>query len=107
MPISPGNRSNPELAEALTAFHQCLWEQSIASSIRQLSRNPLHSRLATLAKWFTLKEQLRAQIAVQMFNAFNHPNFGIPNAGVGSPTMGLASSTQGARQMQGVLKVTF
>jgi hypothetical protein len=61
----------------------------------------------TLAKWFTLKEQLRAQIAVQMFNAFNHPNFGIPNAGVGSPTMGLASSTQGARQMQGVLKVTF
>ncbi len=33
-----------------------------------------------IQKWFTLKERLRLQIAVQMFNAFNHPNFGIPNA---------------------------
>jgi len=61
----------------------------------------------TFGKWFSIKETLRAQIAVQMFNAFNHPNFGIPNAGVGSPTMGLSSSTQGARQMQGVLKITY
>ena len=43
----------------------------------------------------------------QMFNAFNHANFGIPNASVGSPNMGLSSSTQGARQMQGVLKITY
>ena len=61
----------------------------------------------TLAKWFDLKERLRLQIGVQMFNAFNHPNFDIPNSGVGSPTMGLSSSTQGARQMQGVLKLTY
>jgi hypothetical protein len=61
----------------------------------------------TFAKWFSLKERLRFQIGVQMFNAFNHPNFGIPNAGVGSPNMGLSSSTQGARQMQGVLKLTY
>jgi hypothetical protein len=47
------------------------------------------------------------QVGVQMFNAFNHPNFGIPNSGVGSPTMGLASSTQGAREMQGVVKITY
>jgi len=61
----------------------------------------------TLGKWFSFTEKLRAQIAVQMFNTFNHPNFGIPSAGVGSPTMGLSSSTQGARQMQGVLKITY
>lgn len=61
----------------------------------------------TFAKWFDLKERLRFQLGVQMFNAFNHPNFGIPTAGVGSPTMGLSSSTQGARQMQGVLKLTY
>ena len=61
----------------------------------------------TLGKWFNLTERFRFQFAVQMFNAFNHPNFGIPSAGVGSPTMGLASSTQGARQMQGVLKLTY
>ena len=61
----------------------------------------------TLAKWFALTEKLRLQFGVQMFNAFNHPNFGIPNASVGSPNMGLSSGTQGARQMQGVLKLTY
>lgn len=61
----------------------------------------------TLGKWFNFTEKLRGQIAVQMFNALNHPNFGIPSAGVGSPTMGMSSSTQGARQMQGVIKITY
>jgi hypothetical protein len=61
----------------------------------------------TLGKWFNLTEKLRLQFAVQMFNAFNHPNFGIPGASVGSPNMGASSSTQGARQMQGVLKITY
>jgi hypothetical protein len=61
----------------------------------------------TLAKWFNLGEKFRLQFAVQMFNTFNHPNFGIPDSGVGDGTMGESSSTQGARQMQGVLKVTF
>jgi len=60
-----------------------------------------------IQKWFTLKERLRFQIAVQMFNAFNHANFGIPGASVGSPNMGLSSGTQGARQMQGALKLTY
>ena len=58
----------------------------------------------TLAKWFNFTEKLRLQFAVQMFNAFNHANFGIPGASVGSPNLGLSSSTQGARQMQGVLE---
>jgi hypothetical protein len=61
----------------------------------------------TLAKWFNLGEKFRMQFAVQMFNTFNHPNFGIPDSGVGDGTMGESSSTQGARQMQGVLKITY
>lgn len=61
----------------------------------------------TLAKWFNLAERFRLQFGVQMFNAFNHANFGIPAASVGSPNIGLSSSTQGARQMQGVLKLTY
>ncbi len=61
----------------------------------------------TLGKWFNITEKLRGQIGVQMFNALNHPNFGLPSSGVGSPTMGLSSSTQGARQMQGVVKITY
>jgi hypothetical protein len=61
----------------------------------------------TLAKWFPIKERLRLQIAVQMFNAFNHPNFGIPDVTIGDSNMGESSTTQGARQMQGVLKITY
>jgi hypothetical protein len=61
----------------------------------------------TLAKWFNLGDKFRLQFAVQMFNAFNHANFGIPDSGVGDGTMGESSSTQGARQMQGVLKITY
>jgi len=61
----------------------------------------------TLGKWFNLVEGFKLQFAVQMFNAFNHPNFGIPDSGVGDGTMGESSSTQGAREMQGVLKITF
>jgi hypothetical protein len=61
----------------------------------------------TLGKWFKFTEKLRLQFAVQMFNAFNHPNFDIPDSGAGDTTMGEASGTQGAREMQGVLKITY
>jgi hypothetical protein len=60
-----------------------------------------------IQKWFKIGEKFRLQFGVQMFNAFNHPNFAIPDAGAGDPTMGEASSTQGARQMQGGLKLTY
>ncbi len=61
----------------------------------------------TLGKWFKFTEKFRLQFAVQMFNAFNHPNFDIPDSGAGDTTMGEASGTQGAREMQGVLKLTY
>jgi hypothetical protein len=61
----------------------------------------------TIGKWFDLHDRLRMQFGLQMFNAFNHANFGIPGASVGSPNMGLSSGTQGAREMQGVLKLTY
>ncbi len=60
-----------------------------------------------IQKWFKIGEKLRVQIGAQMFNAFNHANFDTPDAGTGDPTMGEASGTQGARQMQGVVKVTY
>lgn len=60
----------------------------------------------TLAKWFGVYK-LRMQFGIQMFNAFNHANFDIPAAGVGSPNLGLSSSTQGAREMQVVLKLQY
>jgi hypothetical protein len=60
-----------------------------------------------LQKWFRIGEKLRLQVGVQMFNAFNHPNFGVPDAGVGDATMGESAGTQAPRQMQGALKLTF
>ena len=87
------------------ALPPSLWERNIASSTRRPLRRRLTYTFGTapryfsnlrapgyvnqdlaIQKWFTLKERLRMQIAVQMFNAFNHANFGIPNASVGSPT---------------------
>ena len=60
-----------------------------------------------ISKWFNLRERFRLQFSLQMFNAFNHPNFTIPNATVGDPTMGESSGTLGARQMQASLKLTY
>jgi hypothetical protein len=60
-----------------------------------------------ISKWFNLGERFRLQFSLQMFNAFNHPNFTIPNATVGDPTMGESSGTMGARQMQAALKLTY
>ena len=47
-----------------------------------------------IRKWFNLTEKFRLQFAAQMFNAFNHPNFGLPmlTLGVGDGTMGEAST---------------
>jgi hypothetical protein len=62
----------------------------------------------TFAKTFQMvAERLHLQVGLQMFNAFNHANFEIPSATVGSPTMGLSSGTQGARQMQGLVRLTY
>ena len=42
-----------------------------------------------------------------MFNTFNHPNFGDPNAAIGNALAGQISGTSAARIMQMALKLTF
>jgi hypothetical protein len=42
-----------------------------------------------------------------MFNAFNHANFNVPNAAIGSASAGQISGTAAARVMQMALKVVF
>ncbi len=58
-----------------------------------------------IQKWFNLTEKFRMQFTAQMFNAFNHVNFDSPDINLGDGTMGEASSTQGARQVQLSLKI--
>ena len=62
-----------------------------------------------LAKTFTVREPLRLEFRAEIFNLFNHPNFGNPGANVGSPgSFGIISSTVSSpRIAQFALKLRF
>ena len=61
-----------------------------------------------------LKERLRLQFRAEVFDVFNHPNFGRPGNTVGTPSFGRITSTRfptgesgSSRQIQFALKVEF
>ena len=54
------------------------------------------------------KESHRLQVRAEMYNAFNHPSFNIPNANINSGSFGTISSTAStAREMQFGLRYDF
>jgi hypothetical protein len=48
-----------------------------------------------LYKTFQIKERVNFGLGMTAFNVFNHPNFNLPDAGLGSPTFGQTVSMQG------------
>jgi hypothetical protein len=48
-----------------------------------------------LYKNFALKERLNLGIGMNAFNVFNHPNFALPDSGLGDATFGQITSTVG------------
>jgi len=61
-----------------------------------------------LVKSTILREQLRMQIRLDAFNAFNTPNFGFPNTAIGSPTAGkITSIINDNRDLQLALRLEF
>ena len=56
---------------------------------------------------FRFNEQWRMSLRWEMFNAFNHANFGTPNAAIGNANFGQISTTAPARIMQLALKLSF
>jgi hypothetical protein len=65
---------------------------------------------ASLTRRFPLKGRFRLQFRVDAFNLLNTPQFGFPNASIGSPTAGRITSLQpdiGNRQMQFSVKLDF
>jgi hypothetical protein len=63
---------------------------------------------SSLSKTFNLTERVNLQFRVDVFNTFNHPNFGAPDSTVGDATMGQVFSTSvDNRRMQFGLRLHF
>lgn len=61
----------------------------------------------SLQKDFPISESMKFQFRADFLNAFNHPNFAVPNDSVGTSTFGVTTATQDAREMQFALKFYF
>jgi hypothetical protein len=62
----------------------------------------------SVGKKFRFSETRELQFRSEFFNAFNHPQFGLPNSTVGVGGAGTITSTQRSnRQMQFALRFAF
>jgi hypothetical protein len=63
---------------------------------------------ASLFKNFRVRERFDVQFRGESFNVFNHPQFALPNATIGSGSVGTITSIVGnPRQMQVALRLVF
>jgi len=60
-----------------------------------------------MQKNFPITETMKIQFRTDFLNAFNHPNFAVPNDSCCTGTFGVSNSTQDARQLQFALKFYF
>ena len=76
---------------------------------RGILYGPGHANFdSSLSKRFTLTGRTNAEFRWDVFNLFNHPGFGFPNAAIGSATVGRISTTVvDNRSMQFALKINF
>jgi hypothetical protein len=66
----------------------------------------------SLFKTFAVREKVRLQIGIAAANAFNHPNYAIPNLTFNTAAFGTISNVQsqengGPRSIQGTARLTF
>jgi len=62
---------------------------------------------ASLVKNTSLTERVNLQFRAEVFNLFNHPNFGLPDNFFGSPTFGRITSARDPRHIQFGAKLLF
>ena len=96
-------------------FNTSAFAQPAAGDFGNSSRNII--RMPGVANWdlsllksFTLPEKVSLQFRFESFNAFNHPEFGLPNQSVTSGTFGTISTLNTyhpAREDQVGLRLTF
>ena len=61
----------------------------------------------SLAKNVDFRPARFVQVRMELFNAFNHPNFGLPGHTFGAPDFGVVSSASGGRTIQLGLRAAF
>ncbi len=61
----------------------------------------------SVLKNVTLPKDKRLQLRVEMFNALNHPNFGLPGHSFGAPGFGVVSDAPSARTLQLGARLAF
>jgi hypothetical protein len=62
---------------------------------------------ASLMKNTKISERVSFQFRAEVFNLFNHPNFGLPDNFLGSPTFGRITSARDPRHIQFGAKLLF
>jgi hypothetical protein len=60
-----------------------------------------------LQKWWNFTETMRFQFRFELFNAFNHPNFFVPDSNLGDANFGTINSAYPARSLQFAGKFYF
>ncbi len=61
----------------------------------------------SLLKNFFFAEKKGFQFRLEMFNAFNHPDFGLPGTTLGGPGFGVVASARSSRNIQAGLRLVF
>ncbi len=62
---------------------------------------------ASLVKNSAISERVNLQLRAEVFNLFNHPNFGLPDNFLGSPTFGRVTTARDPRHLQFGIKLLF
>ena len=113
--IGKGTLAHPTIAEWFdtTAFVTPTAD-TFGNSGRNILYGPGYRNVnAALLKNFSIKmrgEEVGLQVKAEASNVFNHPNFGLPDAGIGDSTVGtitIANRGLPARTMQLGAKISF
>jgi Carboxypeptidase regulatory-like domain len=113
---SSGELSNPVLTHWFdTSFNTAgaAWatplQYTYGNGGRNILRGPHRSNFdGSIFKQARVTERMGIQFRAEFFNAFNHPQFDLPNATIGSAAAGLISSTVGSpRDIQLSLRLSF
>ena len=114
--LTAGEKSNPTLANWFdTSFNipGGAWatprQFTYGNGGRNILRGPSRSNLDfSIFREGAIAERARVQFRGEFFNIFNHPQFDLPNATIGSAAAGVISSTVGSpRDIQLSLRLMF